>query len=115
MSTPKALVRRLIDRDGWSCAWHGKDCDPETLVVQHRANRGMGGRKSLNRLSNLILLDSHTNGLIESHAPTASEALARGIKISSYAEPSEVRIDHATHGLVWLNDDGTFKPVGEGE
>ena len=114
--TPKTLLKALDTRDGHRCAWHPPgECNTETLTPQHRANRGMGGRKSLNRLSNLVWLCSEMNGLIESHAGVAREALERGIKISSHAEPSAVRIRHAVHGLVVLDDDGGITRVEQGD
>lgn len=114
MTTPKALLKALDLRDGHRCAWHQPgQCDPETLVPQHRANRGHGGRKSLHRLSNLIWLCSRVNGEIESDAVTAVLARRTGVKISSFAEPSEVPILHAVHGLVLLDDVGGMSQVSD--
>lgn len=104
MSVPKRLLAGLDDRDGHRCAMCGAESD--TLVPHHRANRGMGGRKSLNRLSALIWLCSLENGLVESDPEMAVIARAMGIKISSHDEPSHVPIHHAVHGLVLLDDDG---------
>lgn len=113
--TPKPLLKALDARDGHRCAWHFEGwCDTETLAPQHRANRGMGGRKSLHRLSNLVWLCSEMNGLIESHAGVARKALERGIKISSHAEPSMVRVRHAVHGWVLLDDNGGITRIQEG-
>lgn len=114
MSTPKPLLKALDLRDGHRCAWHPAGmCDAETLVPQHRANRGHGGRKSLHRLSNLIWLCSRLNSEIESDAVTAVLARRTGIKISSFAEPSSVPIHHSVHGLVTLGDDGSVVPAVE--
>ena len=107
MSTPKALLKALDLRDGRVCAWHGVTCGEDTLVPQHRANRGHGGRKSLHRLSNLIWICSALNSDMESDAVTAVLARRTGIKISSHAEPSAESIHHAVHGKCFLNDDGT--------
>lgn len=107
MSLPKKLLRALEDRDGRACAWHPEGmCDPKTLVPQHRANRGHGGRPSLNRLSNLVWLCSSVNSLIEDDAGYADQARGLGIKISSHAEPSAEPITHAVHGRVYLDDLG---------
>lgn len=111
MSTPKALLRALDARDGRACAWHGFGCGVETLVPQHRANRGHGGRKSLNRLSNLVWLCSFINTDIETTAVTAALARRTGIKISSHSEPSLEPIHHAIHGFVLLGDDGSVTQV----
>jgi hypothetical protein len=105
-ATPKRLLRALDARDGHVCAWHGPQCDPDTLVPQHRASRGMGGRLSAMVIENLVWLDSWQNGLLESDSAVAAIALARGIKISSHRDPSQVPVwlDEAW----WLlNPDGT--------
>lgn len=107
MSTPKALLKALTERDGHRSAWTGNDVD--TLVPQDRANRGMGGYKGNQRLSNFVWLESWINGLIESDANWATEARLRGIKISRYEEPTLIPITHAVHGRVILNDDGTLE------
>lgn len=67
----------------------------------------------MDRLSNLIWLCSHMNGLIESNADAAQVARDRGVKISSFAEPSRERIRHAVHGLVLLADDGSVSSIPE--
>ena len=113
MTTPKALLKALDVRDGRVCAWHGVSCGVDTLVPQHSANRGHGGRKSLHRLSNLIWICSALNFDIESSAMTAVLARRTGVKISSFAEPSAVPIVHAVHGRVFLSDDGTVSPCME--
>lgn len=104
--TPKALLKALEARDGHRSAWTGNDVD--TLVPQHRQG-GMGGRRNKHRLSNVVWLESDINGLIESDAEWQAEAVERGIKISGFEEPTLVRIRHAVHGLVLLNDDGTLE------
>jgi hypothetical protein len=106
VTTPKALLKGLEARDGHRSAWTGND--DETLVPQHRQG-GMGGRRNKHRLSNVVWLESGINGLIESDADWQAEALKRGIKISGYDEPTHVPIQHAVHGRVLLNDDGTLE------
>lgn len=103
MSTPKALLKKLTERDGHRSAWTGNDVD--TLVPQHRQG-GMGGRKNKHRLSNVVWLESDINGFIESDPEWAEEARQRGIKISNYDEPSHEPITHAVHGRVLLDDYG---------
>ena len=111
MTTPKVLLKALDARDGRVCAWHGVTCGDETLSPHHRGNRGAGGRKSMNKLSNLVWLCSVTNGLIESHTEWAIQARVLGIKISSHADPDAEPITHAVHGRCFLNDDGTVSRV----
>jgi len=106
--TPKLVLRAIDERDGHRCAWTGVESD--TLVPQHRQG-GMGGRRGKHRLSNIVWLDSITNGLIESDPEMQAEAKRRGIKISLHADPTRVPVLHAVHGEVWLTDDGRAVPV----
>ena len=104
MATPKHLLTALDNRDGHTCCWAGYDTG--RLVPQHRAG-GMGGGKSKHRLENLLWLDALTNGFIESDAEQQRMALARGIKISKFADPARVPVFFA-HEWQW------FLLVGEG-
>jgi hypothetical protein len=110
--TPKALLRDLEERDGHRSAWTGNDT-PD-LVPQHR-HGGMGGRKSKQRLSVVVWLESLINDLIESDPEWQAEAKRRGIKISGFADPLLVPVDHAVHGLVLLGDDGSVCPLTPAE
>jgi hypothetical protein len=79
---------KLLARDK-HCLHCGKTDD--TLIPQHRANRGFGGagRKSvLNLPSNLIVFCAEANGLIESDAVWADRARLFGWKLSRWADPS---------------------------
>jgi hypothetical protein len=105
----KKLLKALDERDGHKCAWTG--IESETLVPHHRSNRGMGGRKSLDRLSNLVWLSSHLNDRVESDFEHAESAREKGIKLSSHAEPSDEPIFHAVHGWVLLDDEGGITPA----
>ena len=75
----------------------------ETLVPNHRISRGMGGSKKLNNPSNLVLICSSFNGLIESSAPHAEFARKMGIKLNSWENPLEVPVYFG--GQYWLLDD----------
>jgi len=110
VSTPKRVLTAMDVRDGRVCVWHGQACDPETLVPQHRQG-GMGGRSNKHRLSNVVWLDSLTNGLIESDAAWAEEARRRGVKISLHADPRMIPVEYP-EGRFWLTDDGRKVPVG---
>lgn len=61
----------------------------DTLVPQHRINRGMGGSKELDRPANVIVLCSSANGLIESNATWAARARTYGWKLSRSESPEE--------------------------
>jgi hypothetical protein len=67
----------------------------------------------MHRLSNLVWLCSRINGLIECEPTMAALARDVGVKISSHSEPSAEPINHAVHGRVFLNDDGTVTPCME--
>lgn len=73
--------QRYLDRDGGRCYHCGTT---ETLVPQHRLNRGMGGAKRLDRPSNVITLCSSFNGLVEADTGASSLALAMGWKIGGH-------------------------------
>lgn len=110
MSVSKKLLRALDVRDGHVCAWTGVDTG--RLVPHHRANRGHGGRPSLDRIANLVWLDSFVNGLLESDPAHAAEARKRGIKISSHADPEGIPVTYSD-GEFWLTKDGRRVPVGK--
>lgn len=105
----KKLIAKLRERDGDVCAWSG--IETETLVPHHRANRGAGGFKGADRLSNLVLVDSIANGRFESDLQRRAQLL--GFKISRYADPESIPLFHKVHGWVLLKDDGSMVFLGE--
>jgi hypothetical protein len=107
---PKAILKAITARDGHRSAWTGDDVD--TLVPQDRGNRGMGGTRIFN-LANYVWLESDINGLIESDVKWAREARERGIKISKFADPRLIPIEHAVHGSVFLDNQGGVTPATE--
>lgn len=81
--------------------------------MQHRANRGMGGAPDLDRPSNLIILCSWFNGLIERNVEAARYARAMGWKLRSWDDPLAVPYFDALAGAWWLpDDDGGRERVG---
>lgn len=66
--------------------------ETEAVSPQHRGNRGMGGSKELDRPSNIIVLCSEMNWLIESNVLYAAEARQKGWKISKWAVPEDVAV-----------------------
>jgi len=79
---------KLLARDK-HCLHCGKTDD--TLIPQHRANRGFGGagpKSVLNLPSNLIVFCAEANGLIESDAVWADRARLFGWKLSRWVDPS---------------------------
>lgn len=71
---------RYLSRDN-GCIHCG---EVEAAVPHHRVNRGMGGSKLLDRPSNIIVLCSYINGLLESDAKWAERARTLGWKLPSW-------------------------------
>ena len=103
-ATSRKALRQLVARDGHVSAWTGEDV-PE-LVPQHRLNRGMGGSRQLDRVSNLVWIESEINGLIEADPEWAKEAEDRGIKLRSWQLPENVPVTFADGRKLWLTRDG---------
>lgn len=82
--TPKEF-RRYLDRDFGRC-WHCGLAD-DTLIPQHRINRGMGSVKSRNKPANIIVLCSAFNQLIEANPNAAAQARKYGWKLNNYQKP----------------------------
>ncbi len=61
----------------------------DTLVPNHRAGRGMGGSRVLDRPANVIVMCSSVNGLIESNATWAKRARDYGWKLSRWQVPED--------------------------
>jgi hypothetical protein len=62
----------------------------DTLVPQHRINRGMGGSTKLDRPANVLVMCSYLNGMIEADAVTADIAREYGWKLSRWESPETV-------------------------
>jgi len=91
----------LVKRDGGIC-WH---CGTDEVTVQHRANRGMGGSKTMDNPANLILLCWFVNFEMEASDKAARAAENYGWKISRYADPLTVAVYHAPSSSWILLDD----------
>ena len=83
------------------CGCTGRE---DTLVPQHRINRGMGGSKVLDRPANVLVMCSHRNGLIESSAHHAEIARQLGWKLSRWQEPEETPFYDIATGTWYLID-----------
>lgn len=78
MPVSKRTRERVFERDGYMCV----DCGtPYGLSVQHRVNRGMGGSKGSDRMSNLITMCVTHNVLLESDAEYAGRGRKYGWKV----------------------------------
>jgi hypothetical protein len=96
----------ILFRDGDKCAM----CGRRARTANHRANRGAGGFRAANVLSNGCALCHECNGLIESDGPLADRARDRGVKISKWSDPRAVPFLSPLWGcLVLLDDDGGFE------
>jgi len=80
--TPKQFAK-FLERDG-GCLHCGES---EAVSPNHRANRGMGGSKVRDVPSNIIVLCSQLNGLIESNAFWADTAKDFGWKLETWQDP----------------------------
>jgi hypothetical protein len=76
---------KYLARDG-GCVHCGST--DTTLIPHHRSNRGMGGMKSKNNPSNIVVLCSEANLLLESNSAFAALGRAMGWKLT-WGEPSE--------------------------
>ncbi len=103
MATPKRVLRAIEKRDGKVCVWHGLSCGEDVLVPQHRQG-GMGGSRFKHRLSNVLWLCSHINGLIEDNADAADDARKLGIKVPFWDDTTEVPVTYPD-GIKYLLDD----------
>lgn len=77
---------KYLKRDK-TCPHCGSDGD--NLIPQHRQNRGMGGSSFRNRPSNIIVMCSEANGLMESNATFANLARSYGWKLTAGQDPGE--------------------------
>jgi hypothetical protein len=100
--TPKQFAKYLErDRRCYHCG-----ATDETLVPQHRIGRGMGSKNAkAERVSNVIVLCSMLNGLIESDDRWKALALGYGWSLRSWQDPASEGVYDATGDVWWLLDD----------
>jgi hypothetical protein len=102
---------KLQERDGYRCIHCGTT---EGLVPHHRKNRKMGGSKRLEVASNVVLVCSLLNGLMESDPETQRWARERGWKLREHQDPKQVPVQDNTTNSMWLlHDDYTRTEVAE--
>lgn len=104
---PTHTTRELVrTRDGGSVA-SGSQQD---LQVHHRRPRASGGsrRVDTNQPQNLILLSADDHAWAESNRELAFEL---GWLVSQWDDPADVPVHHYRYGVVFLNPDGTVRPV----
>lgn len=92
---------KYLDRDG-GCVHCG---EVTAAVPHHRANRGMGGSKVRDVPSNIVVMCSTFNGLMESDSVAAAYAARHGWKLNSWQDPKQVAFFHAVRDQWFLIDD----------
>jgi hypothetical protein len=98
----KKRFQKFLDRDG-SC-FHCGDTG-ETLVPQHRSNRGFGGGGN-DSPSNIIVLCSWANYALESDPEFAVLGRDYGWKLFSWSDPLLEPVFDAYRGVWSYLDDG---------
>lgn len=100
-----AKQRQIVyDRDGRMCANCGND---QTLTIQHRINRGMGGSKTRDGFENLLTLCALCNQRLEMVAEVAERGIDLGQKLRSWDDPLKVPVFFAFDGWYYLTERGT--------
>jgi hypothetical protein len=97
----RAQFQKFLDRDQ-HCPHCGSTDD--TLVPNHRANRGQGGHKAGNQPANIVVLCARFNGEIEADPIKAEQARKYGWKLGRYVEPTEAPYYDMVTGTWWLAD-----------
>lgn len=86
MAISRRLRDRVLARDGEICVINLDVCTTVAEVADHRANRGAGGAKSLDGMSNLIAACSFCNGMKEMvHGEIRDLLIARGVRVESHS------------------------------
>jgi len=98
--------QKYLARDG-HCLHCG--ADDETLVPQHRRNRGMGGSESRSKPSNVIVLCSYFNGVIEASEVASRAAQKYAWKLREGQDPAQTPVYDSWMGVWWLLDDNFQK------
>lgn len=103
---------KYLARDG-HCLHCGLQDD--TLIPQHRRNRGMGGSVSRSNASNVIVMCSQYNGAIEASEVASVTAQRYGWKLRPGQDPKTTPVFDSWDGTWYLLDDSFGKrktPLG---
>jgi hypothetical protein len=102
------LIAAILLRDGAICGMYGTNpnCRRHATTANHRLNRGAGGSKLRNGMSNGCAICDICNNAIEDDAELAEIARHRGVKLTEGDNPSLVPM-WSTFFLMWviLHDD----------
>ena len=112
MTVTEKEFRKYLARDS-HCLHCGLEDD--TLVPQHRVNRGAGGSKAkrLSNASNIITLCAYFNYLIEASSDAAVTAQHHGWKLSTWQNPLEVTVYDYVSGNWYLLLDDFTRTIGK--
>jgi hypothetical protein len=100
--------QRYLVRDG-GCVHCG---ELDAVSPHHRLNRGMGGSKTRDVPSNLIVICSSLNFLMEANSYWAETARQKGWKLRNGENPLDVPVWHYTRGWVMLDDEFKVRETG---
>lgn len=98
---------KMLARDNGHCYHCGTT---ESLVPNHRLNRGMGGSPERDVPSNIVTLCSSVNGLIESDYRWADLARIYGWKLRPGEDPLDV-VCYDRYARKWFLLDDTWSRV----
>ena len=79
--------------------------DDDTLVPQHRRNRGMGGSRMLSNASNIVVVCSHSNGMFEASEAASKAAQRYGWKLRAGQDTLTTPVFDAYDGIWYYLDD----------
>ncbi|MFJ5121902.1 HNH endonuclease [Kitasatospora sp. NPDC088548] len=106
---PTTSMRALVyQRDGHRCVRCGTS---QSLTIQHRTNRAMGGSTdpAINQAPNLLTACQQCNMHFEAQP---AEAYANGWKVRRPANPAHIPVLYVGGELRSLEPDGTSRDLG---
>lgn len=116
MAIPAKTKRLVLERDGHRCVLQLAWCQLVATDADHRANRGHGGARSLDRTSNLIAACRRCNGAKEDATEEVRDELVRrGVRVNSDSTHAKTAARSLAtpvtypDGTKWLLDDNGGK------
>lgn len=104
----KKRFNRFLERDG-GCIHCG---ELDAVAPHHRRNRGMGGSKDRDTPSNIVVLCSVLNGLLESDPHWARKARDWGWKLTAGQDPTTTPVWIPVEGAWFTFDDNYKRYIG---
>lgn len=116
MAVTQKVKRLVLERDGYRCVLQLDWCQIVAVDADHRANRGNGGARSLDKPSNLIAACRRCNGAKEEVTKEVRDKLIkRGVRVESHSTHAKTAVraleTPVTYpdGTKWLLDDAGGK------